>query len=90
MAEVFCSVRMGVGGGGVGHRRECCKWWMLVWLMVKEMLVWLMVELIGEELGGGIVASSPKGFSESYGKTPHIVSHSRSISLISFCKLACK
>ena len=47
------------------------------------MLVWLIV-------GGGIVAGSPMGFSESCGKTSHIVSHSRSISLISFHKLACK
>ena len=58
--------------------------------MVEEMLVWLMVELVVEELGGGIVAGSPMGFSESSGKTSHIVSHSRLISLISFRKLACK
>ena len=43
-----------------------------------------------EELGGGIVAGSPMGFSESSGKTSHIVSHPRSVSLISFRKLACK
>ena len=30
------------------------------------------------------------GFLESSGKTSHIVSHSNSMSLISFCKLACK
>ena len=54
--------------------------------MVEEMLVWLVVE----ELGGGIVAGSPMGFSESSGKISHIVSHSRLISLISFRKLACK
>ena len=53
------------------------------------MLVWLMVELVVEELGGGIVAGYP-GFSESSGKISHIVSHSRSMSLISFRKLACK
>ena len=58
--------------------------------MVEEMLVWLMVELVVEELGGGIVAGSPMGFSESSGKISHIVSHSRLISLISFRKLACK
>ena len=58
--------------------------------MVEEMLVWLMVELVVEELGGGIVAGSPMGFSESSGKTSHTVSHSRLISLISFRKLACK
>ena len=47
------------------------------------MLVWLIV-------GGGIVAGSPMGFSESCGKTSHIASHSLSISLISFHNLACK
>ena len=50
------------------------------------MLVWLMVE----ELSGGIVTGSLMGFLESSRKTSHIVSHSRSISLISFRKLACK
>ena len=58
--------------------------------VVEEMLVWLMVELMVDELGGGIVAGSLMGFSESSGKTPHIVSHSCSISLVSFRKLACK
>ena len=58
--------------------------------MVEEMLVWLMVELLVEELGGGIVAGSPMGFSESSGKISHIVSHLRLTSLISFRKLACK
>ena len=58
--------------------------------MVEEMLVWLMVELVVEELGGGIVAGSPMGFSESSRKISHIVSHLRLISLISFRKLACK
>ena len=43
-----------------------------------------------EKLGGGIVAGSLMGFSESSEKTSHIVSHSRLIPLISFCKLACK
>ena len=57
-----------------------------VWRAVEEMLVWLMVE----ELGGGIVAESTMGFSESSGKASHIVSHLRSMSLISFRKLACK
>ena len=61
-----------------------------VWRMVEEMLVWLMVELMVEELGGRIVASSPMGFSESSGKTSYIISHSGSMSLISFRKLACK
>ena len=79
VVEVFCSVRMGVGVGGVGDRG-----------VVEEMLVWLILELMVEELGGGIVAGSPMGFSESSGKTSHIVSHSHSILLISFCRLACK
>ena len=58
--------------------------------MVEETLVWLMVGVTVEELGRGIVAGSLMGFSESSGKTSHIVSHSRLISLISFRKLACK
>ena len=49
-----------------------------------------MVELMVEELGGGIVAGSPMGFSESSRKTSYIISHSRSISVMSFCRLACK
>ena len=73
-------------------------WELVVWKteegvcrVVEEMLVWLMVELMVDELGGGIVADSPMGFSESSGKTSHIVSHSCSMSLISFrSKLACK
>ena len=52
--------------------------------------MWLMVKLMVEELGGGIDAVSLMGFSESCGNTSHIVSHSRSMSLISFRKLACK
>ena len=43
-----------------------------------------------EELDGGIVAGSLMGFSESSQKTSHIVSHSRSISAMPFCRLACK
>ena len=43
-----------------------------------------------EELGRGIVAGSPMGFSESSRNTSHIVSHSRSISVMYFCRLACK
>ena len=61
--------------------------------MVEKMLVWLMVELMEEELDGGIVAGSTMRFSESSRKTSHIVYDSRSISLISlisFRKLACK
>ena len=54
------------------------------------MLVWLMVEVMVDELSGWIVAGSLMGFLESSRKTSHIVSHSRSISLISFRKLACK
>ena len=50
------------------------------------MLVQQMVELMVEELCGGIVAGSPMGISESYGKTSHNVSHSCSISAISFCR----
>ena len=72
-------------------------WELVVWeteegvcRVVEEMLVWLMVELMVDELGGGIVAGSPIGFSESSGKTSHIASHSCSMSLISFRKLACK
>ena len=56
--------------------------------MVEEILVWLMVELMVKDLGGGIVAGSLMRFSESSGKTFHIVSHSRSISVISFRRLA--
>ena len=59
--------------------------------VVEGMLVWLMVELMVDELGGGIVAGSPMVFSESSGKTSHIVSHSCSMSFISFrSRLACK
>ena len=50
------------------------------------MLLWLMVE----ELGGGIVAGSPMGFSESSGKISHIVSHSPLVSVMSLCRLDCK
>ena len=56
--------------------------------MVEEILVWLMVELMVKDLGGGFVAGSLMGFSESSGKTSHIVSHSRSISVVSFRRLA--
>ena len=60
--------------------------------MVEEMLVWLMVELMVGELGEGIIAGSPIGFSESSRKTSHIVSHSQRypclISAISLCRLA--
>ena len=48
--------------------------------------MWLMVE----ELDGGIVACSPKGFPESSGKTSQTVSHSCSIPAMSFCRLAWK
>ena len=48
--------------------------------------MWLMVE----ELDGENVAGSPKGFLESSGKTSYTVSHSRSISAMSFCRLAWK
>ena len=43
-----------------------------------------------EELDGGIVAGAPMGFSESSAKTSHTVSHSCSISAMSFCRLAWK
>ena len=43
-----------------------------------------------EDLGGRIAAGSPMGFSETSGKTSHTISNSRSISTISFCRLACK
>ena len=52
--------------------------------------MWLIVELVVKRLGGGIVEGSLMGFSESSRKTSHIVSHSRSISVISFCSLACR
>ena len=39
---------------------------------------------------GGTVAGSPMKFSESYGKTVHVVSHSGLIWVMSFCRLACK
>ena len=58
--------------------------------MVEEILVSLMVELMVEGLGEVIVAGSLMGFSESSGKISHIISHSCSISAISFCRLACK
>ena len=53
---------------------------------MEEILLWLMVE----ELGGGIVAGSPMGFSESPGKTSHIVSDSRLISAMSLCRFDSK
>ena len=78
MVEVFCSVRIGVGVGGVGNRG-------------------------GAVVSGGGNASvaddgarwrdccsSPMGFSESSWKASHIVFHSRSISVISLRRLACK
>ena len=73
------SLRMVVGIDGAGNRGGV-RW------VVEEMLVWLMVE----KLGGGIVAGSPMGFSENSGKTSDIVSHSRSTSVMSFCRLTCK
>ena len=48
--------------------------------------MWLMVG----DLDGGIVAGPPKGFLESSGKTSQTVSHSRSISAMSFCRFAWK
>ena len=48
--------------------------------------MWLMVE----ELDGMIVAGSPTGFPESSQKTSHTVTHSRSIWVMSFCRLAWK
>ena len=48
--------------------------------------MWLIVE----ELHGRIVADSHMGFLESSGKTSHTVSHSRSISAMSFSRLAWK
>ena len=56
--------------------------------MVEEILMWMMVELMVKDLGGGLVAGSLMGFSESSGKTSQIVSHSRSISVVSFRRLA--
>ena len=40
-----------------------------------------------ERLGGAIVAGSATEFFESSGKTSHIISHSCSISIMSFCRL---
>ena len=51
-----------------------------------SVILWLMME----ELDGGIVAGSAMGFPESSGKTTHIVSHSHSILVMSFCRLAWK
>ena len=53
---------------------------------MEEILLWLMEE----ELGGGIVAGSPMGFSENPGKTSHIVSDSRLISAMSLCRFDSK
>ena len=41
-------------------------------------------------LDGGMVAGSPMEFSESSGKTSHIISHSCSIPTMSCSMLACK
>ena len=43
-----------------------------------------------EELSGRSVTGSPMRFSESSEKTSHTVSHSRLISVMSFCKLVWK
>ena len=77
------SVRMGVGVGSVGNRGEG---------MVSSGGNVSVTDggVMVEELGGRIVADSPIGFLESSGKTSHIVSHSRSISTMSFCRLVCK
>ena len=48
--------------------------------------MWLIVD----ELHERIVAGSPMRFLESSGKTSHTVSHSRSISAMSFSRLAWK
>ena len=48
--------------------------------------MWLMVEVLRE----GIVEGSCMVFVESSGKTFYIVSHSLSISAMSFCRLAWK
>ena len=74
---------MGVGVGGVGNRGE---------RMVSSGGNVSVTDggVMVEELGGRIVAGSPIGFLESSGKTSHIVSDSRSISAMSFCRLVCK
>ena len=69
-------VGMGVEGGGAGNRRDA---------VVSSG----GVGVAGGELHGGIVAGSLR-FSESSGKTFHTVSHSCSMSEISFCRLAWK
>ena len=48
--------------------------------------MWLMVD----ELDGGIAAGSLMGLPESSGKTSHTVSHLRSTSAMSFCRLTWK
>ena len=88
MVEVLCSVRMSVVVGGVGSRGG------------GVMSGGGNASVAGggadvgvgggEGLGGEILAASPMGFLESYGKTSHIVAHSCLISAISFCRLACK
>ena len=76
-------MRMGVGVGSVGNRGEG---------MVSSGGNVSVTDggVMVEELDGRIAAGSPIGFLESSGKTSHIVSHSRSISTMSFCRLVCK
>ena len=56
----------------------------MVLCVVKERLIKLV-----EELDGGNVAGSPR-FLENSCKTSHTISHSCSISVMSFCRLAWK
>ena len=90
VVEVFCSVRMGVRVGGVRNRGGG-----VVRGGGNASVTDGGADGGGAGGGGGglgreMVAGSPMGFSENSGKTSHIVVHSRSISAISFCRLACK
>ena len=72
------------------------KWsvvWKWVWVLVVQVLekrVWDVLVCLVEESDGGIVAGSLMWFSESSGKTSHIVSHSGSISTMASCRLVWK
>ena len=77
--RVVCGVRMDVALGSVGTRGE---------VVVSSGGSVSVAD--GGELDGGIVAGSPMELPESSRKTSHTVSHSSSISAMSFCSLAWK
>ena len=83
VVEVLCSVTMGVGVGGVVNRGGG---------VVSGGGNVSVTD--GGANGGGArwrdCCRFPNGISESSGKTSYIVSNSRSISVMSFCRLACK